>query len=226
MHPILQSLRPLVKALAKTLGESCEVVLHDFSDTEHSIIMIVNNYVTGRQVGDPLTDLGLRILRSGGCKDDTLVNYESTTKSGRKLRSTTVFIRDPKSKKLIGAICINFDLTDYEKMKRMWEDFCQTAPLFKQIESEDKSKEINETFARNPKEILEEAIKKGIKEIAKPLSSMNKDDRIKLIRLLDKRGIFLIKGAIDEVAKELGISHYTIYNYLRESRIKNSEGIL
>ena len=77
-----------------------------------------------------------------------------------------------------------------------------------------------------PKEILEEAIKKGIKEIAKPLSSMNKDDRIKLIRLLDKRGIFLIKGAIDEVAKELGISHYTIYNYLRESRIKNSEGIL
>jgi len=226
MHPILQSLRPLVKALGKTLGKNCEVVLHDFSDTEHSIVMIVNNHVTGRQVGDPLTDLGLRILRSGGYKDDTLINYESTTKSGRKLRSTTIFIREPKNKKLIGAICINFDLTDYEKMKRVWEDFCQTTPLSKQIEPENEGKEIDETFARNPKEILEEAIKKGINRIGKPLFSMNKNDKIKLIQSLDKGGIFLIKGAIDEVARELNVSRYTIYNYLKESRVKKPKGIL
>jgi len=227
MHPILQSLRPLVKALGKSLGKSCEVVLHDFSDTEHSIIMIVNNYITGREVGDPLTDLGLRILRSGGCKNDALVNYESTTKSGRKLRSTTVFIRDPKNEKLIGAICINIDLTDYEKMKKMWEEFCQVVPLLsEQINLENESERIDETFARNPREILEEAIKKEMNQIGKPLSSMNKDDKIKLIQLLDKGGIFLIRGAIDEVARQLNVSRYTVYNYLKESRVKKSRGIL
>jgi predicted transcriptional regulator YheO len=190
--------------------------------------MIVNNHVTGRQVGDPLTDLGLRILRFGGCKDDALMNYESTAKSGRKLRSTTIFIRDPKDKKLIGAICINFDLSDYEKMKRIWENFYQTTPFLseQQIKSENERERIDETFARSPKELLEEAIKKGINRIGRPLFSMNKDDKIRLVQLLDKGGIFLIKGAIDEVARELSISRYTVYNYLKESRVKEPKGIL
>jgi len=35
---------------------------------------------------------------------------------------------------------------------------------------------------------------------------------------LYKRGVFNVRGVIDLVAKELGISRYTIYNYLREAK--------
>ena len=36
------------------------------------------------------------------------------------------------------------------------------------------------------------------------------------ISILHSRGIFDIKGSVDIVAKELGVSRYTVYNYLKE----------
>lgn len=154
------------------------------------------------------------------------MNYGATTKDGRKLRSTTIFIRDPKSKKLVGAVCINIDLTDYEKMEKIWEDFCHTTPLSEQIDQETKAGGLSETFARSPQELLEEAIERAVDNMGRSLSSVNKDDRIKLIQLLDKGGIFLIKGAVDEIARRLEVSRYTIYNYLKESKFKKAKDII
>jgi predicted transcriptional regulator YheO len=42
-----------------------------------------------------------------------------------------------------------------------------------------------------------------------------------IIAGLARKGIFDIKGAIDIVAKEIGVSKYTIYHYLRE--VKNRQ---
>jgi len=35
---------------------------------------------------------------------------------------------------------------------------------------------------------------------------------------LYRRGIFKVTGAIDIAAKTMGISRYTLYNYIREAR--------
>jgi len=37
---------------------------------------------------------------------------------------------------------------------------------------------------------------------------------------LDKKGVFLVKGSVEQVASVLGVSRYTIYNYLEETRFK------
>ena len=68
IHPILKAIIPLAKGIAKTLGPNCEVILHDLSHPETSIIKIFNNTVTERKVGDGIRDLiwkvyNLRILR-------------------------------------------------------------------------------------------------------------------------------------------------------------------
>lgn len=45
---------------------------------------------------------------------------------------------------------------------------------------------------------------------------MEKEDKIEIIKYLDQRGAFMIKGAVDQVADKLNVSRYTIYNYLKE----------
>ncbi|MDD2481760.1 MAG: helix-turn-helix domain-containing protein, partial [Lutispora sp.] len=37
-----------------------------------------------------------------------------------------------------------------------------------------------------------------------------------IVETLEDKGVFLIKGAVDYVAKVLCVSRYTIYNYLDE----------
>lgn len=56
LHPTLKAFIPFVKGLAETFGSNCEVVLHDFSDLQHSIIAIENGHVTGRSLGSPMME--------------------------------------------------------------------------------------------------------------------------------------------------------------------------
>jgi len=100
----LDSYIPLVDAIAETFGKNCEVVLHDLSRPEQSIIKIANGHLTGRDVGSSATDFVLSLLGKRNLKKDYFVGYPTKTKKGVELKSTTVFIRDRK-KRVIGALC-------------------------------------------------------------------------------------------------------------------------
>lgn len=52
---------------------------------------------------------------------------------------------------------------------------------------------------------------------------MKRREKIELIRFMDEKGIFLMKGAVDKVADQLGISRVTVYSYLDEVK-KNTKG--
>ena len=58
IHPELKRFIPLVKVLSQTFGRKCETLIHDFSDPQHSIIAIEGN-VTGRKIGDGITDFAV-----------------------------------------------------------------------------------------------------------------------------------------------------------------------
>ena len=47
---------------------------------------------------------------------------------------------------------------------------------------------------------------------------MNRKKCVELVRFMDEKGIFLVKGAIDKVAARLGVSKVTIYSYLDEAK--------
>ena len=82
-HSIIKILAPIAKTISATFGKNCEVVLHDFSGPQHSVIAIENGHVTGRKVGDPITDFALASWREGGFGDgneDKLLNYKTKTK--------------------------------------------------------------------------------------------------------------------------------------------------
>ena len=38
------------------------------------------------------------------------------------------------------------------------------------------------------------------------------------MRALDDKGFFDVRGAVEQVAEELGVTNFTVYNYLKEIR--------
>jgi predicted transcriptional regulator YheO len=43
---------------------------------------------------------------------------------------------------------------------------------------------------------------------------MNKSDRMKLVALLDETGVFQLKKSVPLVARRVGVTRRTVYNYL------------
>jgi predicted transcriptional regulator YheO len=210
---LFESLKIVVDAIAKTFGSRCEVVLHDLRDLDRSIIKIENGHVTGRTTGGSITDKGLRDLRSGS-EASVLINYPSTTKEGRRLKSTTMIFRNEK-KVPIAAICINFDVTDIMSFNALIED------IFSISEEPDQDVRV-ETFETDIVVTLSEVADEIIRKSGKAIPSMGKEDKIEVVRQLEEQGLFLIKGAIKLIAGKLNISKFTIYNYLDQIRSQNA----
>jgi len=213
-NPILLKFAPVVKGIAKTFGKDCEVLLHDVRNLESSIIMIENGHVTGRKVGSPMTDLGLYFLKSDLFKDtEFIANYQTESKDGKKLKSTTIFIRDDK-KKIIGFLCINYALDHLLELRKKIDDFCAVnREADKDVFNNEEKEEI---FTDNLDDLLERVFIKAQEIVGKSIEKMQKDDKLKVVRYLQNKGVFLVKGNIDKIANKLNVSRYTIYNYLSE----------
>ena len=80
------------------------------------------------------------------------------------------------------------------------------------------NQDTKETFPRDVQEILKSTVAEVLKKFDKPISIMKKQDKLKLVKLLDEAGIFGIKNSHNYVASVLNTSRYTIYNYLNEIR--------
>jgi predicted transcriptional regulator YheO len=197
-------------SLATALGPACELVLHDFADVRHSIVAIEGN-ITGRAVGGPLTDLFLQIIRQEEFPED-LLKYPSYTVEGKELLSSTIFLRD-EADQLIGCLCINRDISHWKLARDTLNELCGVLPLDKAQEIEEK-----ETFVQDVEELLMGTINEVIAIEQKPIDFMTKEDKSNIVKILDERGIFLIRGSVQTVARALNVSRYTIYNYLEEVR--------
>lgn len=75
-----------VPFLSEALGAGCEVVAHDITDPEHSVVAICNN-LSGRNIGDPMTDLSLDEAN----RSDYVANYSGRSK-GRDFLSSACFV--------------------------------------------------------------------------------------------------------------------------------------
>ena len=204
VHPYLENLKSIAIGIHKTLGDKSEVIIHDLSNPESSVIFIAGE-LTDRDLGAPITDLALRILRTEDDPDDIL-NYPNKSKDGRTFKSSTMFVRD-EQEEIIGCLCTNYDVTDLVLAQNIIDDFCSI---------EENDVEHKETFARDVSEVLEEIIEEAKNQVDKPVPFMEKEDKLKVIKFLDERGAFMIKGSVDTIAEDLGVSRYTIYNYLNE----------
>ena len=116
-NPALQQYVVLTEFLGQALGPSYEVVLHDLTDKNQSIVAIANSHISGRKVGAPLTNMALRILRDRSFEHaDYTLNDFGMSANGREVRSNTMYIK--QDGQLIGMLCINFDDSAFQTVAR------------------------------------------------------------------------------------------------------------
>ena len=211
LHPILKSMMPLVEGIASTFGKNCEVILHDIRNPQSSIVAIANGHVTGRKVGSPMSEYGLATLRRGQF-DKPIVNYKKKTKEGKLLKSTSLFVKDEKGK-LIGFLCINYDISELTIAKNIINELTNI------MDDTDFSEDSEESYGSTVNEMLSSIVNKTLESVGKPVAFISKEEKVNIVQMLDEKGVFLIKGAIDYVAKVLCVSRYTVYNYLDEIRV-------
>lgn len=122
------------KNIVRLIGESfpdtgIEILLHDLSNPAKSLVLIENN-VTGRKVGDGATNLLLDLKMRRRQNQDKL-NYELNIGSRRFKCTTIPIIREEFG--IIAAICINIDanyltqevLSTKEKMEYFITQICK-----------------------------------------------------------------------------------------------------
>lgn len=211
--PLLRSFVPVAKGIAEMFGPCCEVVLHDLRHPRSSVVLVLNGHVTGRKVGEGIRDFGSEVLTSSSFKEDVFIHSAPRWAGDRKIKSMTIMIRDG-DQMIVGALCINYDLTGVLMMKHLLEDFSQVERLESRI---GKEVEIRNTDVLN---IMDHIIEKSIEDSGKVPADMNRGDMVQLVRFWEEQGVFLIKGAVEWVAGKLGISKFTVYSYLKEVRIE------
>jgi hypothetical protein len=52
------------------------------------------------------------------------------------------------------------------------------------------------------------------RELGGKLAQLSRADKQRAIRLLDERGAFILRRAVEDVADAMGVSRITVYNYL------------
>ncbi len=200
----------LVPFLSSVMGTGCEIVIHDITDPEHSIIAIGNS-VSGRTIGDPMTDLAREMQKQFACTDDadSVLDYNGRTKSGDFL-SSTYFIKNEG--RLIGLMCINKELAGAQELESalhsLLERFNLTPP------SEDSLYEdLNSPFS----DIVHSRIADIISRENVLPAHMSRQEKIRVVHRMDADGVLMMKGAVAEAARQLSVSVPTIYRYLNQS---------
>lgn len=211
MHPILKSYIPVANIITQTFGKSCEVSIHDLTQPENSVVYVSNGTVTGRKEGQSFNHLIRQVLLSKKFKDDCTANYLFEADSGKKIKSSSALIRNPEGE-VVGMLCINYDLTLSYLIKE------EVLGFLPELTQDEMPVDDDDLPNQDVMTIIDELIDNIIRN--KDIENLKRKDNIDLIRFMDEKGVFLVKGAIDKVAESLGLSKVTIYSYLDEARGK------
>lgn len=214
-HLTLTVLKAALQALGSVAPRNLEILLHDLDNPEHSVIAIVNGHLSGRRVGSPILaapeqDQGFKALMHAGrtqdgCEPVVLPDYPTTLK-GRTLRSATAIFRDSGGHPF-ASLCVNTDITGLDAAMTFLQHF---QPLGALPDTPPPREAADMTLLMS--EIIQDSLQRSGR------GRMNKQAKVEAVRVMQERGLFIVKGGVEKAADALGVTRYTIYNYLEQLR--------
>ena len=188
MYSLLKPYEAIVDFLGEALGDNVEIALHDLTSPEQEVVALANGHISGRTVGAKLSNLSIHYLETKQyLNNDYVVNYKTAGPDGKLLKAATYFIREEGREMPIGMLCINVNIYNI------------TSPL---------------------DEMVDKYIKECLTEMGIPsyvlVERLKVDEKIRVVKYLQAKGTFKVKGAIALVAEKLDVSEPTIYRYLKK----------
>lgn len=198
---ILDQVKQIAAGLGETLAPFTEVVVHDLRSPKHAILAIHNN-LSGREVGDPATELGLARIANDDYPQ-ILANYANRFGDGRSAKSTSIGIKDSGGH-YFAALCLNVDVTLFRSLSTMLEQFAQPA-----------REGVKETLDPSSADSIRERIDRFAVGLATTPQALRTEQRKALMQALREEGYLDLRKSMETVAQHLGVSRATVYNDAR-----------
>ena len=189
------------RGIAEMFGSSCETLVHDMGVPTHPILSIYNGHVSGREVGSTMDIMGIGLELDEQAATTDQVNLAATTPDGRQTKSSTFHMIGEDYNLALG---INFDYTSLVFANRILVDLISA------------DSDLQSAMWQGGESRLAAIFDECLATVGKPVQSLTKRDRMKVIALLDQRNAFSFRKSVSYVARHLQVSRYTIYKYLGE----------
>lgn len=200
----------LIGFLEEIMGPDCEIVLQDLREPMR-IVEIRNAHDPSRVKGGEVSEFAKLVMqepeRYNGI--NFVTNYKGKNALEYENMSTsTHLIRNPKSR-IIGMLCINEGLGGYLKLQEAIESILRRKT---KINIGDNS------YSDDVLVDVSKIVDDGMRHLSTDPAEMSPEAKKMLVGNLSDRGIFLVRGAVAEVAKRLEVSEQTVYRYMKENQ--------
>ena len=212
---LITLLAATVRVIGSLVPCNTEVVLHDLRQPEYSIAEIVNADVTGRKKGDSVlagirTDKAfINAMEKSEERVSLLLDYVTYTRDGKPLRSSTAIYRDHQQP--FAALCVNVDNAGIDEAVRILTSMAGTilpsSPCVPPAP-------VADTNPVSIEDLMHEIIRTTHILDGQQNRTDTKRANLLAVKNMQEKGIFLIKGGVEKAAAALGVTRYTIYNYL------------
>lgn len=206
----LEFLCRVASGIASVFGENCETIVHEIDGQKITNLALYNGHVSSRKAGSTLSIYGNDTVTDsqGNTKlnlDADYLNQLVTIKRNKHIKSSTFHLKGDDFHYALG---INIDITLLEKMERL---FGQITVSQGQLMTS-----LSNAFQPNMEDLFDNCLE----IIGQPVEQLKKSDRLVLVNLLIDKGFFQIQKSVPYAAERLGVSKYTIYNYINELEAK------
>ncbi|MGO1118695.1 helix-turn-helix transcriptional regulator [Rhodovibrionaceae bacterium A322] len=197
----LEHYKRMADGVAALMHPRAEVVVHDIK--AQRIAYLVNGF-SNREIGSPSAIEEVEFAQG----ERVVGPYRKLNWDGKVLKSVTIVMPnaagDPEA-----LICINLDLSEMDRLH-------QVLGLMLDAPAENKRSEF--LFRDDWYERINHIIQAWLHERDLTLQALTRLDRRDLVVALNDRGAFEGQGAVEYVARCLGLGRATIYKYLKEAR--------
>lgn len=209
----LMMLAAAVRVMGSVISRNTEVVLHDLRQPEYSIVEIVNSQVTGRNQGDPIL-AGMRTdpafilaMQHSSEAVSVMLDYTTYSRDGKPLRSSSAIYRDHTGSPF-AALCINVDQAGVDNALRILSALGHLASPARQAAPP------AEPAPENMEQMMRDIIASATAQSPGHSRSAGKQANLIAVSAMQQKGLFMMKGGVEKAAAALGVTRYTIYNYL------------
>lgn len=194
----------IAKAISNLLYPFAEVIVHNIEEDQ---IEAIFNPISKREVGDS-SYLDKKYLDLETISSNIIGPYEKQNYDGRKLKSISVIIKN-KNDLAIGLLCINIDISVFYKYQNILDIFLSS---YHQESITEKNKILfkDDLYEQINVFITQYCIDENLN-----IDNLSRMEKKQLILKLKHEGALSGKNASQYIARILGVSRATVYNYLK-----------
>lgn len=227
MNSKLENYVSFISFFSKAIGPDYELYLVDTRGDNYKKISLEYGRISGENLGKDLPAVIKNTLDKKEYQHtDYIVNRTSYSKTGKALRTSLFFIKSDEGD-LEGIMCINLDDSRYEELGKKIMHLCHPDEYIEErissvslIDNIDEGTldHINQGEKMTMEDTIMSMIDLELKEALIPVERLNPDEKVQIVKNLDSKGFFMLKGAVNILSKVLDMSQASVYRYINMAR--------